>query len=80
MTQELIGGTIAMLGLAGSVIGIWIKANEKILLANQRNKYTQIQLDKLEIRVGELENNIYAKLDTILTEINNIKITVVKLS
>ena len=70
----LIPSSLAFLGMAGALIGVWIKANEKILLARQANSYTQKQVDKLELRITELENNLFKKLDAIQIDIQEIKI------
>lgn len=76
--SSLIPGTIAMLSMAGAIIGIYVKANEKILLANQANKYTQQQVDKLEKRVGELEDKIFQKLDDMQHSIEELKLIMAK--
>lgn len=76
--SPLITGTIAMLTMAGALIGVYVKANEKILLANQANRYTQKQVDKLEKRVDELENKIFDKLDIMQQSIEELKLIIAK--
>lgn len=74
--SPLIPGTVAMLTLAGALIGVYVRANEKILLANQANKYTQQQVERLERRVEQLEDKIFDKLDAMQKSIEELKIEI----
>lgn len=74
----MIGGTIGLLTLAGGLIGVYVKANEKILLARQANLYTQKQVEKLEKRVDQLEDKIFEKLDQVQKSVEEIKIEIAK--
>lgn len=76
--STLIPATIGMLTLAGALIGVYVKANEKILLSNQANKYTQAQVDKLEKRVSDLEDKIFEKLDAMQHSIEELKLIMAK--
>lgn len=74
----MVAGTLGMLSLAGALIGVYVKANEKILLARQANAYTQKQVDKLEKRVDQLEDKIFEKLDQVQNSVEEIKIAIAK--
>ena len=72
----MVAGILGMLTLAGSLVGVWVKANEKILLARQANVYTQKQVEKLERRVEQLEDKIFDKLDQMQKSIEDLKIEI----
>lgn len=73
---EAIGG---FLTLAGGGIAIYVKHVKDTALLEQANKYTQNQVDKLEARVNDMENNLYEKLDLIITQMNEMNIAITKL-
>ena len=75
---ELILGTAGMLGLAGSLIGVFVSHEKKMALSNQAIDQNQKQIDKLETRVTDLENNLFKKLDNISKDIQEIKINIVR--
>ena len=72
----MVAGTLGMLSLGGALIGVYVKANEKILLARQANMYTQKQVEKLERRVEQLEDKIFDKLDQMQKSIEDLKIEI----
>ena len=72
----MVAGTLGMLSLGGALIGVYVKANEKILLARQANVYTQKQVEKLERRVEQLEDKIFDKLDQMQKSIEDLKIEI----
>jgi len=76
--QQMIMGTIAMLTLAGSLIGVFVNHEKKMALSNQQIDNNQRQVDKLEIRVSDLETNLFKKLDHISNDIQDIKITMAR--
>ena len=71
---HMVMGTIAMLGMAGSLIGVYVNHEKKMALSNQAIDNNQKQVDKLELRVTELESNLFKKLDSISKDIQEIKI------
>ena len=77
-TGPLITGTIGMLTLAGGLVGVVIKHAKEMALANQANENTQKQVDKLEVRVTDLENNLFKKLDHIQNDIQDIKVAIAR--
>lgn len=74
----MILGTAGMLGLAGALIGVFVGHEKKMALSNQEIYTNQKQIDKLETRVTELENNLFKKLDNISKDIQEIKINIVR--
>ena len=74
----MVAGTLGMLSLTGALIGVYVKANEKILLARQANMYTQKQVEKLERRVEQLEDKIFDKLDQLQKSIEDLQIEIVQ--
>lgn len=76
MQMEVIGGIVGMTTLAVGLVGVAVKANEKIVLANNDNKHTQREVDELKVRVAKLEENIYQKLDSLQVSIEDIKVSI----
>ena len=77
--SQLIGATTAMLTMAGGVITIYVTHEKKLALAKQQIVYTQQQVNKLERRVADLEEKIFAKLDKMNDSMEEIKIKIAKL-
>jgi hypothetical protein len=71
---QLLAAIIGMLTLAGGIIGVYVEGSKKIALSRQANAYTQRQVDKLEQRLDEMENNIYNRLDLILDHLQKLEI------
>ncbi len=76
--QPMITGTIGMLTLAIALVGVIINHAKKMALANQAIDNTQKQIDKLEVRVTDLETNLFKKLDHIQTDIQEIKVAIAR--
>jgi len=76
---QLIGATAGMLTLAGGIITIYVTHEKKLALSRQQNIYTQQQVNKLEKRVADLEEKIFAKLDKMNDSMEEIKIKIAKL-
>lgn len=75
----MVEATLGMVSMAAGLVGVFVSAEKKIALSRQENKFTKDQLEKLELRVTELENNIYEKLDMIFEKIQLIEIKIAKL-
>lgn len=75
----MIEATIGMVSMAAGLVGVFINAEKKIALNRQEINFLKEQHAKLEIRVSELENNIYERLDMILEKIQLIEIKIAKL-
>jgi len=76
---KLIGATAGMLTMAGGIITIYVTHEKKLALSRQQNIYTQQQVNKLEKRVADLEEKIFAKLDKMNDSMEEIKIKIAKL-
>lgn len=74
----MVGSTVAMLTMAGSLIGVFVTHEKKMALSNQAIENNQKQVDKLEVRVTDLENNLFKKLDHIQSDIQEIKVTMAR--
>lgn len=77
--SQLIGATAGMLTMAGGIITIYVTHEKKLALSRQQNIYTQQQVNKLEKRVADLEEKIFAKLDKMNDSMEEIKIKIAKL-
>ena len=77
--QAIIGGTVGFCTLALSIITMFIKASNQIALARQENEFAIKRVEKLESRVDELEDKLFAKLETIQSSIEGIKVDIAKL-
>ena len=71
--QVLIGGTIGMLTLGGGLIGVYVESSKKIALARQAVIFNEAKIDKLEIRVQKLEDDINTKLDKVMEHVQKIE-------
>lgn len=78
-SSQLIEATIGFLTMAGGLVGVYVTHEKKLALAKQENVHTQNQVNKLEKRVGELEDRIFQKLDKMNESIEEIKIQIAKL-
>lgn len=77
--SQIIGATAGMLTMAGGIITIYVTHEKKLALSRQQNIYTQQQVNKLEKRVADLEEKIFAKLDKMNDSMEEIKIKIAKL-
>lgn len=77
-TGAMVTGIIGMLTLALGLVGVVINHAKNMALANQANVNTQQQVDKLEVRVTELESNLFKKLDHIQSDIQDIKVAIAR--
>ena len=77
--SQMIGATAGMLTMAGGIITIYVTHEKKLALSRQQNIYTQQQVNKLEKRVADLEEKIFAKLDKMNDSMEEIKIKIAKL-
>ena len=77
--SQMIGATVGMLTMAGGIITIYVTHEKKLALSRQQNIYTQQQVNKLEKRVADLEEKIFAKLDKMNDSMEEIKIKIAKL-
>ena len=77
--SQMIGATAGMLTMAGGIITIYVTHEKKLALSRQQNIYTQLQVNKLEKRVADLEEKIFAKLDKMNDSMEEIKIKIAKL-
>jgi len=77
--STLIEATIGFLTMTGGLIGIYVTHEKKLALAKQQILYTQQQVNKLEKRVADLEEKIFAKLDKMNDSMEEIKIKIAKL-
>lgn len=75
---QMITGTIGMITLATALVGVIINHAKKMALANQAIDNTQKQVDKLEVRVTDLETNLFKKLDHIQVDIQEIKVAIAR--
>lgn len=75
----MIEATLGMVSMAAGLVGVFVSAEKKIALSRQEIRFLKDQHDKLELRVTELENNIYEKLDMIFEKIQLIEIKIAKL-
>lgn len=78
-SAEVVTATIFTLGLVGAVIGLYIKMVTDAALATQKQIYLKEQVDKLELRVNEIEDNAVMKIDKIQESIHKIEINIGKI-
>ena len=77
--QAVISGTVGFATLAVSVIAMFIKASNQVALARQESEFAIKRVEKLENRVDELEDKLFAKLEKIQNAVEGIKIDIAKL-
>lgn len=75
----LITGTLGFVTMAGGIVAVYVKSNEKQALAEQQNRFTNQQVEKLESRVALLEKNVAERIDSIHEDLTEIKISIGKL-
>ena len=78
MIGELLAATGLFFSLAGGIIAIYVSGSKQLALSHQKNDYTQSQLEKLEVRVKDIEQNIALKIDKIDENIMEIKLILAK--
>lgn len=76
--QIIVTGTIGFLSLAGGIVAVWWKANEKIIKAETQVTTLEERVDRLEKRINDFENKIFEKLDNIHDIITEVKISIAK--
>ena len=76
---EVVTATIFTIGLVVALISLYIKMVTDAALSNQKQLYLKEQVDKLELRVNEIEDNAVMKIDKIQESIHKIEINIGKL-
>jgi len=76
---QIIAGTFSFITLAGALIGLYVKMVTDAALAKQKHEYLQTEVNKLEHRVNEIEDNAVMKIDKIQESLHKMEINIGKL-
>lgn len=77
---QMLGSTIALLTLAGSLIGVYVTHEKKMAINKAEIDYLKADVIKIEHRVNELEDKLMGKVDIIMEKLNKIEIQIAKKS
>ena len=78
-TGQIITGTVFLVGMSASLIGLYIKMVTDAAIAREKHLYLQTQVNKLETRVNEIEDNAVMKIDKMQESLQKMEINITKL-
>ena len=76
---SIVTATIFTVGLAGTGIGLFVKMTTDAALAEQKHKYLQDQVNKLELRVNEIGDHAVEKMDKMQESLQKMEINIAKI-
>ncbi len=78
-TGQIVTGTIFFVGLASSLVGLYIKMVTDSAIAREKHLYLQTQVNKLETRINEIEDNAVLKIDRMQESLQKMEVNIAKL-
>jgi uncharacterized membrane protein len=69
VSAELIGSTVAVLGLAGSIIAVWIKMNSRIIVLETKLE-AKIELSAFLEKLDEFRISIEKKIESEISKLS----------
>ena len=78
-TGELIGSTLAMISMAGGLVAIYVAHERKMATNAAEINYLKSDVAKLQIRVGNLEDKLSAKIDLVMEKLGEIQVKISKI-
>ena len=76
---QIIAGTLSFVGLAGALIGLYIKMVTDAALAKQKHEYLQAEVKELKVEVNKMQHSIVEKMDKMQETIQQIQLNISKL-
>lgn len=76
---QIVAATIFIVGLTGSLIGLYIKMVTDAALAKQKHEYLQAEVKELKVEVNKMQHSIVEKMDKMQETIQQIQLNISKL-